>query len=74
MVHLKEKPNIPNLATMPLFGKQDDIRIKVALCLGKYFNPETKKRHRKAYPMIAEELVQFGVSPYYVGTVWRKHR
>ena len=24
--------------------------------------------------MIAEELVQFGVLLYYVGTVWRKHR
>ena len=24
--------------------------------------------------MIAEELVQFGVSAYYVGTIWRKHK
>ena len=59
---------------MPLVGKQDDIHVTVALCLGKYINPETKKLHRKAYPMIAEELVQFGVSAKYVGTVWRKHR
>jgi hypothetical protein len=59
---------------MPLIGKQDEIRVKVALCLGKYINPETKKIHWKAYPMIAEELAQFGVSAKYVGTVWRKHR
>ena len=59
---------------MPLIGKQDEICVKVALCLGKYINPVTKKIHWKAYPMIAEELAQFGVSAKYVGTVWRKHR
>ena len=32
-----------------IVGKQDNIRVKVALCLGKYINPETKKHHRKAY-------------------------
>jgi hypothetical protein len=31
MVHLKEKPNIPNLATMLLVRKQHGIFIKVAL-------------------------------------------
>jgi hypothetical protein len=35
---------------------------------------EDKKLERKAYVRIAEELDTFGVSPYYVGTIWRKHK
>ena len=62
-------------ATMPLSGRQEDIPMKVALSLAKHINWRTKKLKHKAYVMIAEELnTFFGVSPYYVGTIWRKHK
>ena len=48
--------------------------MKVALSLAKHINWRTKKLERKAYVRIAEELVTFGVSPYYVGSIWRKHK
>ena len=48
--------------------------MKVALSLAKHINWRTKKLERKAYVRIAEELNTFGVSPYYVGTIWRKHK
>ncbi len=62
-----------NHVTMPLSGKWDDIRVKVAIYLAKHVNWRTKKLERKAYGRIAEELSAFGVSPFYVGTIWRKH-
>ena len=58
---------------MPLSGNQHVIRMKVALSLAKHVNWRTKKLERKAYVRIAEELNTFGVSPYYVGYLWRKH-
>jgi hypothetical protein len=60
---------------MPLSVKQEqeDIRMKVALSLTKHVNWRTKKLERKAYVRIAEELNTFGVSPWYVGHIWRKH-
>jgi len=30
--------------------------------------------HLVRYVKIAEELNTYGVSPYYVGTIWRKHK
>ncbi len=48
--------------------------MKVALSLVKHINWRTKKLERKAYVRIAEELNTFGVSPYYVGTIWREHK
>ena len=48
--------------------------MKVALSLTKHINWRTKKLKHKAYVRIAEELNTFGVSPYYVGTIWRKHK
>ena len=47
--------------------------MKVALSLAKHVNWRTKKLERKAYGRIAEELRAFGVSPKYVGKIWRKH-
>ncbi len=54
---------------MPLSGKLEDIRMKVALSLAKHVNWRTKKLDRKAYGRIAEELSAFGVSPKYVGNL-----
>ena len=48
--------------------------MKVALSIEKHINWRTKKLKRKAYVRIAEELNTFGVSPYYVGTISRKHK
>ncbi len=48
--------------------------MKVALSLAKHIKWRTKKLERKAYVRIAEELNTFGVPPYYVGTIWRKHK
>jgi hypothetical protein len=47
--------------------------MKVVFSLAKHVNWTTKKLERKAYGRIAEELSTFGVSPFYVGTIWRKH-
>jgi hypothetical protein len=58
---------------MPFLDKQEDIHLKVTLSLAKHINWRTKKLKRKAYVRIAEELNTFGVSPYYVGYIWRKH-
>jgi hypothetical protein len=55
---------------MPLSGNQEDISMKVALSLKKHI---TKKLECNAFVRIAEELNTFGVSPYYVGYIWRKH-
>jgi hypothetical protein len=47
-------------ATMPLSGKQEDIRMRrVALSLAKHINWRTKKLEGKAYVRIAEELNTF---------------
>jgi hypothetical protein len=59
---------------MPLSGRQEDIRMKGALSLAKHINWRTKKLEHKPYVRIAEDLNTFGVSPYYVGTIWRKHK
>ncbi len=59
---------------MLLSGRQVDICMKVALSLAKHINWQTKTPERKAYVRIADELDTFGVSPYYVGTIWRKHK
>ncbi len=59
---------------MPLSGKQEDIRMKVALSLAKHINWRTKKFELNTYARIAEELNTFGVSPWYVGYIWRKHK
>ena len=48
--------------------------MKVALSLAKHVNWRTKKLELNTYARIAEELNTFGVSPYYVGTIWRKHK
>ena len=48
--------------------------MKVPLSLAKHINWRTKKLKHKYYVRIAEELNTFGVSPYYVGTIWRKHK
>jgi hypothetical protein len=47
---------------MPLSGRQEDIRMKVAPSLAKHINWRTKKLERKAYVRIAEKLNTFGVS------------
>ena len=47
--------------------------MKVALSLAKHINWRTKKLERKTYARIAEELNTFGVSPWYVGYIWKKH-
>ena len=61
-------------ATMPLSSRQEDIRTKIAFSLAKHINWRTKKLKHKAYARIAEELVTFGVLPYYMGSIWRKHK
>ena len=59
---------------MPLSSRQEDIRTKIAFSLAKHINWRTKKLKHKAYARIAEELVTFGVLPYYMGSIWRKHK
>ena len=67
-----------NLANTPqnclASRKQEDIRMKVALSLAKHVNWRTKKLELNTYARIAEELNTFGVSPWYVGYIWRKHK
>jgi len=48
--------------------------MKVALSIAKHIIWRTKKLKRKYYVRIAEEWNTFGVSPYYVGTSWRKNK
>jgi hypothetical protein len=59
-----------------LSGKQEEIRFKVSLCLCKYVSPETGslKNRLKAYWHVAQELGDLGVSPRYVGDIWRCHK
>ena len=65
---------LPHPASMPLSGKQEKTRLKVALSLAKHINWRTKQLKRKAYARIAEELNSFGVSEDYVAKMWRKHK
>jgi hypothetical protein len=58
----------------PLIGKQEEIHLKVALSLATHINWRTKQLKHNAYSTIAEELNTFGVSKYYVGAFWRKHK
>ena len=71
--HTLDKLVEPHHATMPLSGRQEDIRMKVALSLAKHINWRTKKLELNTYARIAEELNTFGVSPWYVGYIWKKH-
>ena len=59
-----------------LSGKQEEIRFKISLSLCKHVDPATGSiRNRlKAYVEIAQELVELGVSPRYVGDIWRRHK
>ena len=59
---------------MPLVGKQQEIRVKVALCLAKHVDWRTQRLERKAYARISEELIEFGVSTDYVSKIWKKHK
>ena len=59
---------------MVLSGKEEEIRLKVALSLTKHINWRTKQLERMAYARIAEELNSFGVSDLYVAELWRKHK
>ncbi len=59
-----------------LSGKQEDIRFKVPLPLCKHVDPATGsiRNKLKVYAEIAQELGQLGVSPRYVGDIWRHHK
>jgi hypothetical protein len=59
-----------------LLGNQEEIRFRVSLSLCKHVNPETGSiRNRlKAYAQVAQELGGLGVSPRYVGDIWRHHK
>jgi hypothetical protein len=59
-----------------LSGNQEEVRIKVSLCLCKYVSPKTGSitNRLKAYAQVPQELGQLGVSPRYVGDIWRRHK
>ena len=55
-------------------GRQEDIRTKVTLSICKNIVPETDRLKPGAYVRISNELSSLGVSPRYVGDVWRKYK
>ena len=59
-----------------LSGKQEEIRFRVSLALCRHVSPETGslKNRLQAYAQVACELGQLGVSPRYVGDIWRRHK
>ena len=57
-----------------LSGRQKDIRTRVTLSICKNIVPETDRLKAGAYVRISNELSSLGVSPRYVGDVWRKYK
>ena len=55
-------------------GRQEEICTKVSLSLCKNLVPETDRLRAGAYARISNELSSLGVSPRYVGDVWRMHK
>ncbi len=55
-------------------GKQEKIRFKVCISLCKNIMPETDHLKWGAYFRVSQELSDLGVSPRYVGDVWKKHK
>ena len=56
-----------------LSGKQEEIRFQVSLALCLHVSPKTGslKNRLQAYAQVARELAPLGVSPRYVGDIWR---
>jgi hypothetical protein len=57
-----------------LSGKQEKIQFKVCISLCKNIMPNTDHLKRGAYFSLSQELSDLGVSPRYVGDVWKKHK
>jgi hypothetical protein len=57
-----------------LSGRQEDICFLVTLSLCKNLVPETDCLKAGAFIRIANDLITLGVSPRYVGDIWRKHK
>ena len=57
-----------------IIGNQEEIRFKVSMELCKHYNTRKGKLGCKSYQKIAHDLITLGVSPRYVGDLWRKHK
>jgi hypothetical protein len=55
-------------------GTQTDICLKVSIALCKNIIPEPDQLKSKAYKRVSAELHTLGVSPLYVGQIWRKYK
>jgi hypothetical protein len=56
-----------------IIGNQEEIRLKVSMELCKHCNMRKGKFSRALYQKIVQDLITLGVSPRYVGDLWRKH-
>ena len=57
-----------------IIGNQEEIRFKVSMELCKHYNTRKGKLGGTSYQKIAQDLITLGVSPRYVGDLWRKHK